>query len=183
VLGHLRHEVGHYYWYLLVDGTPRVAAFRNLFGDERASYADAQRRHYDQGPPEDWQTSFVSAYASLHPWEDFAETWAHYIHIVDTLESAHASSLSLAGRPLDSPLPLSTERAFADVLDDWRPLAVCLNQLNRSMGLPDAYPFVLTDRVADKLAFVHNICLEATLGAGPQPQLGDAARASAASLH
>lgn len=178
VLGHLRHEVGHYYWYLLVDGTPRVAAFRDLFGDERASYAAAQQRHYEQGPAAMWQESFVSAYASMHPWEDFAETWAHYIHIVDTLESANASSLALAGKPLDSPLPLTADRPFAALLDDWRPLAVVLNQLNRSMGLPDAYPFVLTDRVADKLAFVHDICLDATLGTAPQPQIGDAAHAT-----
>jgi hypothetical protein len=164
MLGHLRHEIGHYYWYALVDGTPLVPAFRALFGDETADYSAALRRNYDAGPAPDWQESYVSAYASAHPWEDFAETWAHYIHVVDTLETANASGVALDGRELPSPLPLTAERPFAAVLDDWRPLAVCLNQLNRSMGMPDAYPFVLTERVVEKLAFVHRVCLEATIG-------------------
>jgi hypothetical protein len=184
VLGHLRHEIGHYYWYLLVDGAPRLAAFRELFGDERASYAQAQRRHYDRGAPDAWQESFVSAYASMHPWEDFAETWAHYIHIVDTLESASASELALGGRALASPLPLAPDRRLAVLLGEWLPLTVCLNQLNRSMGLPDAYPFVVTQRVVDKLAFVHDLCLEATHGLSPRPQVANTAeRAPATALH
>jgi hypothetical protein len=121
----------------------------------------------------------------MHPWEDFAETWAHYIHIVDTLESANASALALGNRVLASPLPVAADRPFAAVLDDWRPLAVCLNQLNRSMGLPDAYPFVITERIADKLAFIHDICINATLD-GPRLRspIGDAvARAPRTTLH
>lgn len=183
MLGHLRHEIGHFYWYALIDGTPLVPAFRKLFGDETADYAEALRRNYDVGPAPDWQASYVSAYASAHPWEDFAETWAHYIHIVDTLETANASGVALDGRALRSPLPLTAERPFAAVLEDWRPLAVCLNQLNRSMGMPDAYPFVLTERVQDKLEFVHDVCLQATLGAAARAEQTVAAAATPSSAH
>jgi len=165
MLGHLRHEIGHYYWYLLVDGMPIQESFRDLFGDERADYDAAMQHYYDAGPVVDWQQTFVSAYASMHPWEDFSETWAHYIHILDTLETASTSALALGGRGVASPLPLDAHRPFASVLADWVPLGVCLNQLNRSMGMRDAYPFAITDRIADKLAFVHDLCRAATAGA------------------
>jgi hypothetical protein len=97
----------------------------------------------------------------MHPWEDFAETWAHYIHIVDTLETASDSGLAILGNTIVSPLPLIAERPFAATLSEWLPLTVCLNQLTRSMGVRDAYPFALTDRVIEKLEFVHGICLGA----------------------
>jgi hypothetical protein len=158
MLGHLRHEVGHYYWYRLVEGTELIEDARALFGDERADYAAALAAHYGRSPADGWQDSFVSFYASAHPWEDFAETWAHYIHIVDTLETASDAKLGLAGRAVTAPLPLAPERPFTALLEDWLPLTVVLNQLNRSMGMRDAYPFALTDRVVDKLAFVHRLC-------------------------
>jgi hypothetical protein len=161
MLGHLRHEVGHYYWYRLVEGSALIEEFRALFGDERADYAAALAAHYGGGSTASWQDSFVSCYASAHPWEDFAETWAHYIHIVDTLDTANDNQLGLAGRAISPPLPLAAERPFAAMLGDWLPLTVALNQLNRSMGMRDAYPFALTDRVVDKLAFVHRVCLDA----------------------
>ena len=161
MLGHLRHEVGHYYWYRLVDDTELTEAFRALFGDERVDYAAALATHYDRTPTDGWQESFVSVYASAHPWEDFAETWAHYIHIVDTLDTARDTQLCLKGRSISAPLPLSADRPFAAMLGDWLPLAVALNQLNRSMGMRDAYPFALTDRVVEKLAFVHRLCADA----------------------
>ena len=170
MLGHLRHEVGHYYWYRLVEGTDLVEACRALFGNERADYAAALTAHYARAPTDGWQESFVSFYASAHPWEDFAETWAHYIHIVDTLETAHDSRLGIAGRELAAPLPLAPDRPFKALLGDWLPLAVALNQLNRSMGMRDAYPFALSDRVVDKLAFVHRVCHQSvarTSGANP----------------
>jgi hypothetical protein len=158
MLGHLRHEVGHYYWYRLVEGTELVESFRALFGDECADYAAALAAYYARASTDDWQDSFVSAYASAHPWEDFAETWAHYIHIVDSLETASDAQLGLAGRPVTAPLPLAADRPFTAMLDDWLPLTVALNQLNRSMGMRDAYPFALTDRVIEKLGFVHRLC-------------------------
>jgi hypothetical protein len=169
MLGHLRHEIGHYYWYLLVDGMPIQAPFRELFGDERADYGDCLKHYYEVGPPADWQTRFVSAYAGMHPWEDFAETWAHYVHILDTLETASSSALALRDRPVTSPLPLDGTREFASVLADWVPLTVCLNQLNRSMGMRDAYPFAITERVAEKLAFVHDLCRRVTSVAAEHP--------------
>jgi hypothetical protein len=161
MLGHLRHEVGHYYWYRLVEGTERVEDARALFGDERADYAAALAAHYERSAADGWQDTFVSFYASAHPWEDFAETWSHYIHIVDTLETANDAKLGLAGRDIAAPLPLAADRPFAALLDDWLPLTVVLNQLNRSMGMRDAYPFALSNRVVDKLAFVHRVCSRA----------------------
>jgi hypothetical protein len=162
MLGHLRHEVGHYYWYRLVEDTPLVERSRELFGDERTDYASALAAHYERGASEGWQESFVSFYASAHPWEDFAETWAHYIHIVDSLETAGEGRLAIADRALASPLPLS-DRPFAALLADWLPLSVALNQLNRSMGMRDAYPFALSDIVIAKLAFVHELCWQAAV--------------------
>jgi hypothetical protein len=162
MLGHMRHEIGHYYWYLLVEGTPIVEPFRALFGDEQVDYGAAMQRYYETGPPAEWQASFVSAYSTMHPWEDFAETWAHYIHILDTIETATVSELAIEGKRLRSPLPLDEGSPFADVLADWAPLTVCLNQLNRSMGLRDAYPFAISDKVAAKLRFVDELCREVT---------------------
>ena len=155
-------RIGHFYWYRLVENTELIEEFRVLFGDERADYAAALAAHYEHASMESWQESFVSSYASAHPWEDFAETWAHYIHIVDTLDAANDAQLSLAGRTVSAPLPLLVERPFAAMLGDWLPLTVALNQLNRSMGMRDAYPFALTARVVDKLTFVHRVCLDAT---------------------
>jgi hypothetical protein len=182
MLGHLRHEIGHYYWYLLVDGMPIQGPFRDLFGDERADYGASLARYYDSGPAADWQTSFVSAYASMHPWEDFSETWAHYIHILDTLETASACALVLGARAITSPLPLDRARPFASVLADWRPLTVCLNQLNRSMGMRDAYPFAITERVVEKLEFVHDLCREATARGRPAPPAAAVATTSPSTL-
>jgi len=164
MLGHLRHEVGHYYWYRLVEGTERLEEFRTLFGDERANYAAALAAHYARQSMDGWQESFVSLYASAHPWEDFAETWAHFIHLVDTLETASDARIALQDRGISAPLPLAADRPLATLLEDWLPLTVALNQLNRSMGMHDAYPFALTDRVVDKLAFVHRLCLASAAG-------------------
>ena len=162
LLGHLRHEVGHYYWDLLVTDQPSLDAYRALFGDERADYATALQTHYSHGAPADWQEHFVSAYASAHPWEDFAETFAHYLHIVDTLETARA--FGLAVRPwLATRADLAAEITFDPyeaqdmnrLVDAWLPLAFAVNSLNRSMGQPDLYPFVLSPMAIDKLAFVN----------------------------
>ena len=90
LLGHLRHECGHFYWLVLVDDGHHIEEFRSVFGDERSDYAQALERHYREGPADNWQSSYVSAYASAHPWEDWAETWAQYLHIVDTVDTAAA---------------------------------------------------------------------------------------------
>lgn len=160
VLGHFRHESGHYYWRRLVEDGRRLAEFRERFGNERQSYAAALHSHYAQGPPADWQNRHVTPYAASHPLEDFAETWAHYLHMTDTLESAHDAGLGTGGRTFISPLP-PEHACFDRTLDDWQELACVMNSLNRSMGLPDPYPFSLAPATADKLRFVHDLVVAA----------------------
>jgi hypothetical protein len=162
MLGHLRHESGHYFWTVLVEPDPAaLEGFRALFGDERADYGRTLERHYDQGPPDGWVSSHVSAYATAHPWEDWAETFAHYLHIRDTLQTAAAFGLLVTGPRLDPDLmaapTLEPEARFEDILDDWIPLTFALNAVNRSMGRHDLYPFVLSPAVIDKLGFVHRL--------------------------
>jgi hypothetical protein len=162
VLGHFRHEVGHYYWNRLVADTPWLERVRAMFGDERKSYAEACERHYREGPPDDWQDEFVSAYATMHPWEDWAESWSHYLHITDTLDTANAYALTLgdsveARHPADTRYSLLHEAPFSDTISEWLDLAEVLNSLNRSMGLADPYPFVLGAPSIEKLALVHEI--------------------------
>ena len=163
VLGHFRHEIGHYYWTRLIEGGPRLEPFRALFGDERADYAGAIERHHDSGAPPDWQERHVTAYASVHPWEDWAETFAHYLHMTDTLEMAAACGVSLQpwldGDPKieTAAIPGNPELAsFDELMDAWLPLTYLLNNLNRGLGLPDAYPFVLPKPALGKLRFVHD---------------------------
>jgi hypothetical protein len=158
VLGHFRHEIGHYYWPILVELTGHVDRYRALFGDERADYQAALDRHYSAGPPADWSTSYVSAYATVHPWEDWAETFAHVLHILDTLQTADAFGVRVAGEP-STREPL--RERFDRVLEAWLPLTRALNAVNRSMGNDELYPFVLAPAVIDKLRFVHDLVLEA----------------------
>jgi hypothetical protein len=162
LLGHFRHEIGHYYWDRLVDGTPRQEQFRQLFGDESADYQLALRRHYDQGPPPNWENDFISAYASSHPWEDWAESWAHVLHMIDALETAESIGVSLKPPAADEPAlilpvqPASDDATqFAAMIRSWLSLTYALNSFNRGLGLPDSYPFVLSDRVVEKLRFVY----------------------------
>ena len=169
VLGHLRHEIGHHYWAPLAGGNARDE-YRALFGDESVDYREALERHYEQGPPPGWVDRFVSAYATAHPWEDWAETFAHYLHIRDTLQTAAAFGLLVVGPRLDPALmaaPSSArEHRFDDVVADWLPLTYALNAVNRSMGKDDLYPFVLSPPAVQKLAFVHDR-VEAIMLAGP----------------
>lgn len=167
LLGHLRHEVGHLYWPAVVGEVPAVLdSWRELFGDERADYPEALRRHYEEGPPEDWRDDFVSAYATMHPWEDWAECFAHYLHIHDTLETAGAHGVSLGDLRADAVLREGATDIH-QMLDVWLPLSVAINALNRSMGQPDLYPFVITEGVRSKLAFVHRVV--AGVAARPRP--------------
>ncbi len=162
VLGHLRHEIAHYYQPILApDRTDRLEQCRAVFGDDREDYQEAIDRHYADGPPEDWQRRFVSAYATMHPWEDWAETFAHYLHIRDTLQTAEAYGLRIDGPQLATtdPSPLSADpsapvKDLAGLLAAWLPLTYALNAINRSMGADDLYPFVLAPAVVKKLAFV-----------------------------
>ncbi len=166
LLGHLRHEIGHYYWDVLVRDTKELAPFRELFGDPNKDYDAELQRHYREGPPSDWQTSFVSAYATMHPWEDWAETWAHYLHIVDTLGTARSYGLALRPQPVGTsktPRELIVTAKhldfddFDDLISGFVPLTFALNSLNRAMGMADIYPFVLSEQAIAKLRFVHDV--------------------------
>ena len=158
LLGHFRHESGHWYWNLLVRDSGRLEDYRARFGDEREDYGEALARHYEEGPPADWQNNFVSAYASAHPWEDFAETWAHYLHIVDALEAAADFGVRVAA-PEGEARAVEPEAAsgIEELIEAWLPLTFAVNSLNRSMGLPDLYPFVLSPAAIEKLGFVHDL--------------------------
>jgi len=145
VLGHLRHESGHYYWSLLNPDPELLGEFRQLFGDERSDYRGALDRHYRDGPPADWQERFISAYASAHPSEDWAECWGHYLHIYDALDTAWAQKL------LGTPPPVMS---MGERLVAWSHISLMLNELNRSVGRGDAYPFVINEAVAEKLEVV-----------------------------
>ncbi|HEU4518469.1 MAG TPA: putative zinc-binding metallopeptidase, partial [Microvirga sp.] len=162
LLGHFRHEVGHYYWTVLVEEAGHLEAFRTVFGDEREDYGEALKRHYANGPRAGWQNEYVSAYAGSHPWEDWAETWAHYLHIVDTLETASAFSMRVRpriglGEELSAEIDFDPHHnvSLNRLVAAWLPLTFAVNSLNRSMGQPDLYPFVLSPAVIGKLAFIH----------------------------
>ena len=141
----------------------RLEMFRALFGDERQDYAAALQVYYANGPRQDWQPQFVSAYATMHPWEDWAETWAHYLHVTDAVETAAACGIALrprrAGEPVLKQLPAaaaSPEAPFERLIESWFPLTYVLNNLNRGLGLPDGYPFVLPTPAIEKMRFVHD---------------------------
>ena len=178
LLGHFRHEIGHYFWDLLVFPTPWIEDYRALFGDERADYATALRNHYDNGPPPDWANRYVTSYASSHPWEDWAETWAHYLHMADTADTAMSFGVDAQNVELTSDLfgledlwqPEHPEAMkFLDFLNGWVRLTNVLNELSRSMGQPDYYPFVLPHVAVGKLQFIHQVVAEQR-AQGPLPE-------------
>jgi len=164
LLGHLRHEIAHYYWDQLISWMPRLSRFRQIFGSEEQPYDLALRRFYQQGAQADWPRRHISAYASAHPWEDWAETWAHYLHIIDTLETAAGFGLTLhpthpdvKAMTADPTKAAGLDAPFPSILEQWLPLTCALNALNRGMGLPDLYPFVLSGPAIEKLQFIHEV--------------------------
>lgn len=164
LLGHLRHESGHYYWMLLVDRDESIESFRTMFGDERQDYQAALSSHYAEGAPANWAENFVSAYASAHPWEDWAETWAHYLHMVDAVETAEAEGMEprAAGLLFGAAWPFKKydvyrQVSFESLIERWVPLSLSMNSLSRSLGHRDFYPFVISAPVRAKLAFVHRV--------------------------
>lgn len=187
MLGHLRHETGHYYQQVLVEGlaptsgwvstAPRsrpwvggassMDRYVELFGDPTHNYAEALDRHYTTGPPSDWRARFVSEYATAHPFEDWAETFAHYLHITDTLQSAAAYGLKIGGpQPTVPPgnqwgaeplISADLAESGRDLVNRWLPTSYALNAVSRSMGNGDLYPFVLSEPVIEKLCFVHDL--------------------------
>ena len=161
LLGHFRHEIGHYYYLVLIERAGRRDDFVARFGDPDADYQAALDRHYTHGAPADWEQSFVSAYASMHPAEDWAETFAHYLHIRDTIDTAAAFGFAPAGATASQALP--GDVGFERLIELWLPLAWSLNMINRSMGHRDLYPFVLAPAVLDKMRLVHHLIT------GPRP--------------
>lgn len=171
LLGHLRHESGHFYWMVLVEDAGRQDEFRRVFGDERQNYGEALSRHHANGVPPDWQDRYVSAYASSHPWEDWAETFAHYLHLVDSVDTAEAEGMEprAAGLIFGALWPfkaydLYREESFDALMERWIPLTLALNAMNRSMGHADFYPFVIPAAAYEKLAFVHRLIREHRTG-------------------
>ncbi|WP_437640557.1 zinc-binding metallopeptidase family protein [Sorangium sp. So ce854] len=191
LLGHFRHEVGHYYWDLLVRDAGWLPPFRELFGDEQQDYAAALKANYEQGPPADWPQRFVSAYASMHPWEDWAETWAHYLHMVDTVDTAlsfgiHADDVELDVEPWGADALWRPDdpgaKSFLGFVNAWVELTAVLNEMSRSMGQHDFYPFVLPRVAVAKLQFIDLVVSGATAPAraGAPPDAGAPAPPDAA---
>jgi hypothetical protein len=163
LLGHFRHEIGHYYWDRLVRETKFLERYRAIFGDEQRDYRQALKEYYAYGPPANWQANYISAYATSHSWEDWAEIWAHFMHMQDTLEVA--GNFGIAGKAIHPGLQLGTSISslpsgmgdFEEMITAWSELVVALNSINRSMGHQDLYPFVLAPAVIDKLRFVSEV--------------------------
>ncbi|WP_284224245.1 zinc-binding metallopeptidase family protein [Mycobacterium antarcticum] len=174
MLGHFRHEVGHYYQNILIEtgsgAEEYLADCRALFGDERVSYSDAIARHYRSGAPANWNESFISEYATMHPWEDFAECFAHYLHIADTMDtSREAGMVLLADRvrfaaPGDIiPLDGYTDQPVERMLSDWHWMSLFFNRVNTAMGRDPLYPFEIPPAVVAKLGFVHEVIRQTAL--------------------
>jgi hypothetical protein len=170
VVGHLRHELGHYYWDMLIRDTAWLPRFRALFGDERADYGQALQKHYRDGPPADWRDRYISSYAASHPWEDWAETWAHYMHLRATLQTVASFGLDTSHARLSITRfgsdvlyqrePAAQGQAFLEWINAWVILTAVMNETARSMGQPDIYPFVMNRGAVTKLHFVQCVVEE-----------------------
>lgn len=153
LIGHFRHEIGHYYWDLLIKGKLEEES-RAVFGDhDRPTYAEALERYYQQGSLSDWQTRFISPYATMHPWEDFAETWAAYLDLVSNLDTAHHNGFGSE--------PDFLEDDLKTLVAEYQDLGIALNEINRSMGLLDVVPEIFVQPVVEKLEFIHRVVLGA----------------------
>jgi hypothetical protein len=188
LLGHMRHEAGHYYQDLLVHDGGRTDECRALFGDERESYREAIDRYYQHGPKPGWEQAHVSAYATMHPWEDFAETWTHYLHMVDTLDTGESFGLSVNPKLGEDPrhaavIDFDPYRPpdLASLTRAWLPLTAAVNSLNRSMGQPDLYPFDPSPGVLGKVRFIHALLHPDAPPAEGVPSQAKAARPRGAS--
>ncbi|MEM5515504.1 putative zinc-binding metallopeptidase [Henriciella sp. AS95] len=152
--GHFRHELGHYVFLRLSEDETFLKQFRALFGDERADYGEALARHYDQGPPAGWADDHVTGYASSHPHEDWAETFAHLVHLTDMLDSYLAAGFSAPGLDGVSPDPYACKDPNK-LISAAVSVGLGMNHVSRSMGQFDIYPFVISEKVRTKLAFIH----------------------------
>lgn len=160
LLGHFRHEIGHYYWDVLIQGSTHLEKFRQLFGDEQKDYGEALESYYQTATPDNWNDFFISPYATAHPWEDWAETWAHYMHLMDTLETAWSFGVGIHRTNIESAIDANPYlmQDFKGIAERWFPLTFAVNNLNRSMGYADFYPFIISAPVIEKLTFIHEVC-------------------------
>lgn len=177
LLGHLRHESGHFYWMVLIEAADRLEQFRAVFGDERRDYKAALAAHHGGNVRTDWQGYHVSAYASAHPWEDWAETWAHYLHMIDALDTAEAEAMepNPPGFSISSIWPARKQdvyvrESFKVLVERWIPLTIAMNSLSRSMGHDEFYPFVITPAVSAKLEFMHRLIRDQHATGGSSPR-------------
>jgi hypothetical protein len=175
LIGHFRHEVAHYYWDRFFkdqpDTDPNLAAFREVFGDERADYNAALQKHYQDGPTALAPGEFITVYASVHPWEDWAETWAHYMHMIDGAETARSFGLrseiipipftpfpkDAITLPAQMNWPAKEKDDFLGLLRDWAKLSPAINEIVASLGHPAFYPFVFSETIIRKFFFVHHM--------------------------
>lgn len=175
LVGHFRHEIAHFYWDRFFQGRtnddPILQGFREVFGDEREDYTMALQRHYNEGPVASAPGTFITTYASAHPWEDWAETWAHYMHMIDGIETSRSFGLSseavpipftpfpkeLVTLPAQLTWPKGEKQEFLDLLHSWARLAPALNEVVASLGHPTFYPFVFSDSIIRKFFFVHHM--------------------------
>lgn len=164
LIGHLRHEVGHYFWERLVANDETfLSNFRDIFGNEELNYSDALQTYYKKGAPENWRDSFISKYATSHPWEDWAETWAHYLHVMDMVETAHFFGLKVNPTNRNKSMKAAatfdpyTVNNFETIVQKSVPLSFAVNSINRAMGIADVYPFVISPTVVKKMKFIHEL--------------------------
>ncbi len=169
LLGHFRHEIGHYYWEVLVKNNEEILKkYRSLFGDEEPDYKKALEAYYKNGAPPDWSEHYISPYSTSHSWEDWAETWAHYLHLMDTLETAFSFGIRIQPDMVQDTKAIQASiqqdpydmTDFGQIIKWWLPLTFAVNSLNRSMGHSDFYPFVISAPVVEKLQFIHELCLQ-----------------------
>ena len=154
VVGHFRHEIGHYFWDVLVKGKCEPDSIA-VFGDHNnPDYGTALEHYYNNGPAENWRTNYISAYATMHPWEDFAESFAAYLNIVTVLDTAYNSALNAGVDPLQA--------QFTEMADQYRNIGLVLNEMNRAMGLLDYVPVVHTPQILEKIEFIHTLVRNAT---------------------
>jgi hypothetical protein len=178
LLGHFRHETGHHVWQRFLSwrpwGDPQRVAFRERFGEEWRDYASSLAAHYKHGPPPSWQEGFITGYAASHPWEDWSETWAHYLQMVEGMETFNGLGLE-TGRialppvafpkeagALPSVLPqeAAADAVFLTWLQGWVALSTMLNEISASLGQPALYPHVVSAKVAQKLRLVDHLVTE-----------------------
>ncbi len=168
LLGHFRHEVGHHFWSRLVGDNPaEIDGYRAVFGDETLDYATALQNHYGPFSSAIWTDDYVSFYATSHPWEDFAETFAHYLHLVDTLATLGGFDMRMAPFPgpeahpaaaiTFDPYTAPTDQLTSEMV----PFSFALNTINRSMGQPDLYPFHLSPAIMAKIDYVNRLVARA----------------------